>query len=121
MAIVFNMSLLINALRVAGFSISCDLLTTIDELHRVQNLGLVSYNSEDDTWSVSTFLKKRLAGADALKFDTRAAIDLCIIYVADDLKPDEQERFVDLVYYIMIAEPVQNSTFQASNRGNFEG
>lgn len=96
-------------------------MTIIDELKRAQNLDLITYNSKHDTWSVSSFLKKRLAGADALKFDVKTAIYLCVSYAAGDLEPEEHDRFVDLVYYIVIAEPVPSSTFQASTRRNFEG
>jgi len=85
-----------------------------DELRRAQNLGLITYKAEDETWSVSSFLKKQLDGAKDLKFDTRAAIYLCINYVAGTLEVEEQERLVDLVYYIVITEPVPSSSFEAS-------
>ena len=88
-------------------------MAILDELRGAQKFGLIAYNSDDDTWTVSSYLKKQLDGAKDLKFDTRSAIYLCIVYVAGDLEPREQERLVDLVYYIVITEPVPSRTFQA--------
>jgi hypothetical protein len=89
-------------------------MAILDELKRAQKLGLIAYDSEGDTWSVSSNLKKRLASAASLKFDVRTAIYLCVTYVAGDLRPQDQERFADLVYYISITEPITSSALQAS-------